>query len=171
MQKLIILVITGAAMLGCSERIRTPRLNVKSANYEQEIEVSYKPGVAIIDIHCHRGIGRAAVTKADDSWPEKIVFHLHLRGLESFSINNRIQAVNTGIRSTRPYRVICSTDGKSRKRLVESDPMWANVEIVPAKGKKAEIPLKDGYFRVTVPGALTASNPVALNIQWIDFYR
>ena len=169
--KHITVILLAAVVYGCGPKLSTPRLNARPSSAEHETELSYKPGEAIVDIHSERGIGSATVTKAEDRWPAKVVFHLHLRGLESFSVSNRRIEVQTSVQSTGSFRVLCRTTGKQGTNITNSDPFWMNAEIVPARGKKPAIPLESGYFRVTVPTALLAENPVALNVHWIDFYR
>jgi hypothetical protein len=33
------------------------------------------------------------------------------------------------------------------------------------------VPLKNGYFDVTVPQKLLEANPQEIQLRWIDFYR
>ena len=34
-----------------------------------------------------------------------------------------------------------------------------------------ELPLKDGYFEMTLPRAFFEGNPMTITVAWIDFYR
>jgi hypothetical protein len=34
-----------------------------------------------------------------------------------------------------------------------------------------ELPLKDGYFEVTLPRAFFEGNPKSITLNWVDFYR
>jgi len=52
------------------------------------------------------------------------------------------------------------------------DPFWTEIHIVGGDGKPAkELPLKEGYFEVTVPGSLFEGNPKSITVAWIDFFR
>lgn len=63
-------------------------------------------------------------------------------------------------------------DGKEDANLDEKSPFWADIRIVGGDGKPAkEIPLKDGYFEMTLPQAFFDNNPKSITLNWIDFYR
>jgi hypothetical protein len=47
-----------------------------------------------------------------------------------------------------------------------------DIRILTSDDKPAkELPLKDGYFEMTLPRALFESNPKSIRLNWIDFYR
>jgi hypothetical protein len=62
--------------------------------------------------------------------------------------------------------------GKEEAPLDEKSPFWMNICIVGGDGKpEREIPLKDGYFEITLPKAFFENNPKSITVEWIDFYR
>ena len=63
-------------------------------------------------------------------------------------------------------------DGKEDAPLDEKSPFWMDIRILTGDGKPAkEIPLKDGYFEMTLPRAFFEGNPKSITLNWIDFYR
>ncbi len=63
-------------------------------------------------------------------------------------------------------------DGNEDTLLDEKNPFWTDIRIVGGDGKPAkEIPLKYGYFEMTLPQAFFDSNPKSVTLNWIDFYR
>ena len=47
-----------------------------------------------------------------------------------------------------------------------------DIRIVGGDGRPAqELPLKDGYFEMTLPRAFFEGNPKSITLNWIDFYR
>ncbi|HBI43799.1 MAG TPA: hypothetical protein DDY78_13250 [Planctomycetales bacterium] len=60
-------------------------------------------------------------------------------------------------------------DGKEITPLDEKSPLWTDIRI-GGDGKPAkELPLKDGYFEMTLPQALCEGNPKSITVNWIDF--
>ena len=47
-----------------------------------------KKGTTVIDLVSQFGIGTALLSLSKGKWPEKIVLHLHLQGLEGFNVSN-----------------------------------------------------------------------------------
>lgn len=63
-------------------------------------------------------------------------------------------------------------DGKEDALLGEQSPFWMDFRIVGGDGRPAqELPLKDGYFEMTLPKAFFEANPKSITLNWIDFYR
>lgn len=119
------------------------------------------------------GIGQADIERLEANWPRVVVLRLHLKGLESFRASNgtiRLDA-SVSVHEGKP-RVRLWKDGKEESPLDEKNQFWTDIRIVnrdstPAKG----IPLKDGYFEITLPKAFFEGNPKSITLNWIDFYR
>ena len=76
-------------------------------------------------------------------------------------------SIHDGKAKVRQWR-----DGKEDMPLDAKSPFWMDLRIVGGDGKPAkELPLKEGYFEVTLPRALFNGNPKAITVWWIDFYR
>jgi len=125
------------------------------------------------DIRSPFGISQATIERLEKSWPEKVVVALRLKGLESFAVSNdkiKIEGA-AGIQAGQP--MIRQWQGKEEDTLDDKSPFWIQVFIRDAKGRPAtSIPLDDkGYFLLELPGAFFASNPRAITVHWIDFWR
>src|SRR5262249_2839812 len=113
------------------------------------------------------------VERRSDTWPETLIFRLHLKGLSLLQAtqgNTRVDAA-VGIQDGK-IKVRIWKDGDENARLDEKSPLWIEIRLVGANGKPAqEIPLKDGYFEARVPKAFFKDNPQTISVRWIDFYR
>ena len=129
----------------------------------------------VFNVHSTSGIGRAEISSANGSWRKPLIMRLHLRGLESLSVNNGHVTTQTSVLSRPPYRQLCEATptGSKRGAAVEAtSPFWMTLKIINTKDPRSPvIPLNSGYFEVTLPDVLFESNPNTLFVQWIDFYR
>jgi hypothetical protein len=63
-------------------------------------------------------------------------------------------------------------DGKEDAPLDDKNAFWTDIRIMGDDGKSAkELPLKDGYFEMSLPKALFEGQPKSITLNWIDFYR
>lgn len=117
------------------------------------------------------GISQAVIERLEESWPKVVVSRLHLKGLESFRASNGKATLDAAV-SSQDAKVRMWKDGKEDALLDDKSPFWAAIRIVGGDGKLAkEVPLKDGYFEVTLPRAFFAGNPKRITLTWIDFFR
>jgi len=113
------------------------------------------------------------VTPRRNSGPKAVVLRLYLKGLSSFRASNGKITLDAAvsIQDGKP-QVRLWKDGKEGAPLDEKSPLWMAVRIVGGDGKPArELPLKDGYFEMTLPIAFFEGNPKSVTLNWIDFYR
>ncbi|MFO0966224.1 MAG: hypothetical protein U0793_11660 [Gemmataceae bacterium] len=119
------------------------------------------------------GIGQAVIEREAMTWPKGVALRLRLKGLESFKVSSgkaTLQAavsVVEGKAQTRQWK-----DGKEDAPLDEKSPFWMDVRVIGSDGKPAgKLPLKDGYFELTLPRAFFEGAPPSITVSWIDFYR
>jgi hypothetical protein len=63
-------------------------------------------------------------------------------------------------------------NGKKDATLDEKSLFRMDVRIVGSDGKPGEeLPLKDGYFEITLPRAFFEGDMKSITLKWIDFYR
>jgi hypothetical protein len=137
------------------------------------VEVRADKDKALFIVKSPFGISQAVVERVDESWPKVIVLRLHLKGLESFKVSNGKTTLDAaaGIQDGKP-KVRQWKDGKEDVSLDEKSPLWMDIRILGADSKAAKaLPLKDGYFEVTLPRAIFEGNPKTITVGWIDFYR
>lgn len=138
------------------------------------IAVSASEESIILSVHSTSGIGRARISPVAGSWPTRMVFRVHLKGLESFSVNNGKFSVTTSIQSRPPYKILCETkhaDFRHGSSVSKASAYWMPAKIVPKNGSSPVIPLEGGYIEVVVPEIVLRNRPRLLSIQWIDFWR
>jgi len=122
---------------------------------------------------CPSGIGQAVIRRKADTWPKEVSLRLNLRGLEQISISNGRETLKGEVLSHSGNRRLLAVivDGKATK-VEQGSPWFTEIKALTPDGKPAaKIPLKSGYFQLTVPKVLLQKNPPVLTIRWIDFYR
>ena len=135
------------------------------------VEVKAEKDKAIFSVHSPFGISHAAIERTVDKWPDAVVLHLHLKGLENFSVSNDKVKLEASV-SSQDGKVRLWKDGKEDTPLDAKSPSWMEIQMVGSDGKPAKtIPLKDGYFEMALPKAFFEGNPKSITLNWIDFYR
>lgn len=139
---------------------------------DDSVQVQADNAKALFVIKSPFGISRATIERLADQWPKQVVVRLHLKGLENFKAAtgkttlHAAVAVQQGKPNVRQWK-----DGQETPGVAATSAFWMDVQIQDG-GKPAQaIPLKDGYFEVTLPAALFAENPKSITLDWIDFYR
>lgn len=144
---------------------------IKTKRADDRVEVQVEKDRTVFSIRSPFGIGRAVVERKADRWPKNVVLRLQLKGLENFRIGHEKgslhAAVSSGDGTVRQWK-----DAKEDVPLQAGDPLRMTIRLVGADGKPARsIPLKNGYFEVTLPPAFFRDAPPTCTLDWIDFYR
>jgi hypothetical protein len=149
------------------------KFKITTKRKDDTLEVQATKEQALFIIKSPFGISQAVIEREGDKWPDAVALRLHLKGLESFRASNGkvtldvALSIQEGKATVRLWK-----DGKEDAPLDEKSPFWTDIRIVSGDGKPAkELPLKDGYFEVVLPGAFFEGNPKAITLNWIDFYR
>ena len=149
-----------------------PVFSVTTKNQDDQIDIQQENGITTVDIYSPTGIGTAKFELESGSMPEKFILRLHLKGLEEF----RLVSNQTTIAASGSSSEVFNVTGQSviaagnEYSITPIDPLWTKVEIVSNLTPKT-IPLKEGYFEITVPKEFIRSAGNSFEIQWIDFYR
>ena len=149
------------------------KFKVTTKRKDDAVEVKAEKDKTLFIIKSPFGISQAVVERKGEKWPEFVVLRLHLKGLENFRASNGKVTVDAavGIQEGKA-KVRLWKDGKEDAPLDEKSPLWTEFRIVGGDGKEAKgLPLKDGYFEVTLPRAFFDGNPKTITLNWIDFYR
>jgi hypothetical protein len=158
---------------GAGARDQPPGFKVTPKRKDDSVEVRGDRGKTLFIIKSPFGISQAVIERQQDTWPKAVVLRLHLKGLENFRASNGKVRVEAAV-SVRQGKVQARIwkDGKEDAPLDEKSPLWMGVHVVGAAGRPAkELPLKGGYFEVTLPGAFFEGNPQSITLNWIDFSR
>ena len=146
-----------------------PPFDAEVGRKDSQVRFVAEGDTTIIDITSKFGIDKATIKRESPKWPKSILVRLHLGGLEFFNVNNGAfviewSAANSGDHSSRVFQRL----GGEETELDPKSPYHTPVRIVGGNGK---IPLKDGYFEVSLPAKLFERNPEEITLEWIDFYR
>ena len=150
-----------------------PRLKITTKKQDDTVEVRADKDRMVFIVRSPSGISQAVIERQDNNWPKVVVLRLHLKGLENFRVSSgkvRLDGA-VSIQKGKP-KVRLWKDGKEDAPLDEKSPFRAEIRIVGGDGKPArELPLKDGYFEITLPRAFLEGNPKEVAVRWIDFHR
>ncbi|MCE9568263.1 MAG: hypothetical protein K8U57_40200 [Planctomycetes bacterium] len=147
------------------------KITTKRANDAVETQ-SDKDKTAFV-VKSPSGIGQTVIERSDEKWPDVVVLRLRLKGLESFKASNGAVTLEAAVSIQNEGQwVRLWKDGKEDLPLDNKSPFWMEIHMVGSDGKPAKvIPLKDGYFEMTLPKAFFEGNPKSITLNWIDFYR
>ena len=140
---------------------------------DDAVEVRVEKDRTVFSVKSPVGIGQAVVERKGEKWPEVVVLRLHLKGLENFRASNgKVKlAAAVSVLDGKP-KVRLWKDGREDAPLDEKSPFRMDLRILTGDGKPAsKIPLKDGYFEMSLPRAFFEGNPKSITLTWIDFYR
>jgi hypothetical protein len=149
------------------------RFKITTKRKDDTVEVQAEKDKALFIIKSPFGISQAVIEREGEKWTQAVVLRLHLKGLENFRASNGKVTVDASVSSQEgQVKVRIWKDGKEDAPLDKKSPFWTVIRIVGGDGKPAkELPLKDGYFEVTLPRAFFEANPNSITAKWIDFYR
>lgn len=135
------------------------------------MEVKVEKGTAIISVHSPFGISQAVLERTGEKCLDAIEIRLHLKGLESFEMTNGKVTLSAAV-SSQSGKVRLWKDRQEDTPLDAKSPHWMDIRMVGSDGKPTnQIPLKDGFFEMTLPRAFFDGNPKTITLNWIDFYR
>jgi hypothetical protein len=140
---------------------------------DDAVAVRPDKGRVMFDVTSPFGISQAVVERVGEAWPEAVGLRLHLKGLSNLRVSAGKVRLDAAVSIEEgKTRVRLWKDGKEDALVDEKSPLWMEVRVLDREGKPArELPLKDGYFEMTLSRALFADNPKTLTVGWIDFYR
>lgn len=160
------------AVAGSPAKEPSPNFKLMLRKADDLIEFQSKMRTTIFTVKSPSGISQTVIERLDDHWPKVVTLRLYLKGLESFRASNGKVTLNAEV--TRQDGKLKTRLWKNRETsaLNEKSPFWADIRIVGADGKpSAEIPLRNGYFELTLPRAFLQGDPKSIAIHWIDFHR
>jgi hypothetical protein len=158
----------------CHDERPEARFRVTTRKAVDRVTVGIQRERAIVNVASPGGIGGSTIENVGERWPGEIILRLRLRGLEWLRVGNGKELLTVSVSSVGDHQVTRSLveEGKQEVPIERSSPFWTEIHMLDAQGHPAgKIPLEDRVFEVTVPRALLASNPRALTLDWIDFYR
>jgi hypothetical protein len=116
------------------------------------------PSTLTVDVTSESGIGSADVVLVGGKWPETILFRVHTKGLENFTMGYGTTAVSVSVTSSGMVLNSVMQDGQE-KPIGEESQFFMPVTVA------------DDYFEIEAPADFHAGEYDAFAISWIDFYR
>jgi hypothetical protein len=149
------------------------KFKITTRRKDDSVKVQEDKAKVVFIVKSPFGISQAVIERRGEKWPGAVVLRLHLKGLESFRASNGKVTINAAVsRPEGKLKVRIWKDGKEDAPLDAKSPFWTAIRIVGGDGKPAKrIPLKGGYFEVSLPRVFFEGNPKVITLNWIDFYR
>jgi hypothetical protein len=149
------------------------KFKVTTKRKDDTVEVQAEKDKALFIIKSPFGISQAIIEREAEKWPDAVVLRLHLKGLENFGASNGKVKLHAAVAiQERKAKVRLWKDGNEDTPLDNKNPLWMDIRIIGGDGKPAtELPLKDGYFEMSLPKAFFQGKPKSVTLSWIDFYR
>lgn len=149
-----------------------PPFKIMAKRDNDRVDVTFEKEKVTFSVQSPFGISEATIKPTGEKWPDAVELRLHLNGLEHFKVSNgKVTLEGSAFLQNGKPRVRLWKDGQEDRPLDANSPYWIDIHIVGGDGNPAkEIPLKEGYFALTLPGALFKDNPT-ITVSWINFYR
>jgi hypothetical protein len=150
---------------------KAPPFKITTKRDNDTVEVRADKEKTVFIVKSPFGISSAIIERNGEKWPDAVVLRLHLTGLENFRVTNDNLKLEASVSSQNGI-VRLWKDGKEDSPLDAKSPFWMGIRMIGGDGKPAKtIPLKEGYFEMTLPKAFFEGNPKSITVNWIDFYR
>jgi hypothetical protein len=160
-----------AIAVGDTDGKQTAEFKITARRADDAVEVRSDEGKTSCTVRSPSGISRMVIERLGDDWPKEIVLRLHLKGLERFRVTGGMVTLDAEVSGHEvPPKVRSWKDGEEKEELTEKSPFWMDIRILGGDTPPV-IPLKRGYFEITLPEAFFDGNPKSISVQWIDFYR
>ena len=151
-----------------------PAVEVDLREQSGTSRVDLSPEGQVITIDSPRGIGRAKLSKKNDTWPRRLEVRLKIAGLESLLIRAGEVQVQAIVPSQGMPLALLSrklSDGQEEV-LPESDAQAPVVRLLDPEGKPAkEVPNQGGTLQVVLPATLLTPECDSVELEWVDFFR
>lgn len=153
------------------------RFRVTTHRPDDRITWSLTEERVVFKIQSPVGISKATIARTGERWPETVVLHLRLNGLESIRIVADSLDLRGAVSSqTGEFRI---WKGSEENALLDSEsPYWVEHRFLDRDGNLAKtvqanekLPAKEGLIELRLPKALFEANPDKFTVHWIDFYR
>lgn len=152
----MVVMLTLVASVACA-KLPEPPLQVELSKVEDAAELTSTDDAVVVTVNSKSGIGSARLFRTGGGWPPRLSIRLHLKGLESFEMDNGFIHLRTWLRG--PKRTPYWNAGKSEGR--------ADVDGT----LEMTITTTDGVIEIVVPSEMMDRNPEAIRFTWIDFFR
>ena len=132
-----------------------PHFDITTRKPADRVEAETKDDTTTLTISSPSGIGSATISPKQGQWPKKVILRLRLKGLESLTVSNSKVTLGASMSShgEQGQRVFLK-DGSGETPIGKDDPNRMEIKLVGGQ----KVPLKDGYFEIVLPLALTPTS-------------
>jgi hypothetical protein len=154
----------GWLLAACSQgQVGQLGYSIAASGEGNDVAIIQEADAYTVTIHSVQGIGQASVAWWGIERPHQLIFQLHLRGLEQFSLGWGEQRVNVRINSTtQEVTQTLQSRQEAEMRIAPDSSYWMDVTLpmpsVPA-------------YSLNAPSAFITTAPNVWGTAWIDFYR
>ena len=166
-------------LLSCSNQPegdppREPVFDIAGMSAADRIEIQNQEESTLIDVQSPTGIGSARFELEEGDMPARLVVRLHLGGLEDFRISS-----SSGETTIAASFSTSEVFNRYNQRIILSGrefpitplhPLWLEMRVVSEEAARS-VPLKEGYFEITLPAKFLEEAVGSFEMRWIDFYR
>jgi len=141
---------------------------------EDRVSIRSHGSQSTMSVTSPHGIGGAMIDRDKSDWPDELKVRLRLHELESLTVSNGKAMLEMSVLSHGEYirQLTPSIDGNPSSKIDQASDYWTDIKIVGTGGRGAQkIPLRAGFFEITIPKAMLKHNPKRLDFEWIDFHR
>lgn len=137
------------------------------------IDVGSRDETVLFSIRDVSGIGSAILSPGHGKWPVSIVFHVYTQGLESFSVDNGKLTSYTSVTTHHYPRILCEVKNTGNHGMLSASDSrpYCMPTVIQAGEEGNSIPLRDGYFEMSLPYSMIEGDPSELVVRWVDFFR
>ena len=126
---------------------------------------------AALDITSPSGIGGAAIEVVSGPFPAAVIFRLHLKGLEQFTLTYGDVAVSAAVASDGSRVSQSVVQNGREQQITPESPYWMPVEVITAAAGTQATGSTEKVFQLSAPPDFLGTQPPTFAIQWIDFFR
>lgn len=138
---------------------------------DDKLTVKVEKDRTLFDITSPTGIGEMVIERTGENWPETLVVHLHISGLDHFHAKSEKVTIIGFMSSQSEGKVSLSVDKKKDDPKDPKSEFFMDFKMIGKDGKPAtELP-KGGYFEFKLPKPFLEGNPKSVTLAWIDFLR
>jgi hypothetical protein len=155
---------------GRAAALQPAKFKITTRKTDDVVEAQADKDKVVFVVKSPFGISQASIERQDNDWPKTVTLKLHLKGLDKFRASNGTVVLDAAVSIQDGKPRIQLT--KDKMALDDKSPLWIDIRVLSDDGKAArELPLKNGYFELTLPKAFFEGNPKSITVEWIDFYR
>jgi hypothetical protein len=148
-----------------------PEYHVTSNRPSAQVTVNDEADSAVVEVYSDNGIGSATIRLISGQWPQSILMHFHLQGLESLQFIYGDTTVNLSITSQNMILESIMNEDGVEEPIDEESAHWMEVTYLDNEGTATDNLAIGSIIEVEAPADFFSEDYSEFTINWIDFYR